>query len=148
MEETSKTKTILRWIAVPFVAVLGYLAAYYLIWLICYINGIGANTHTGGFSITDALGFNWNNIIYTISLFLRDGIGGYAFVSAGTYTAPANKKITSVILATIGVCIMFFSAYLSTLVHMDNTIAFWISIIATAIGCIAASINTFNNQNS
>lgn len=144
MKETSKI--ILRWIAVPFVATLGYLAAYYLIWFICVISGIGHNIYTGGFSLTKTWGFNWNDIIYTISLFLRDTIGGYAFVLAGTYTAPFGNKIVSTVLATFAVCFCILNIVLVSIGFSENSFMFWLSMIATIIGAIGGCIKIHQND--
>lgn len=136
---TEKTENILRWIAVPFVPFVGYLIAYYIVWLFCFINGFSANVQVGESSFI-------NNIIYTISLLLRDGVGGLAFVLSGFLIAPSHKHLVALILTIVGIGLMIYSAFTSFFVEMDSILPYWVSVVVTSIGCIAACIWTFGEE--
>lgn len=131
-------KNALRWITVPFAAILGSFIVYAAARLLVGVNLLGLMTYTGEgvrvFSLTSIL----------TELFVQ-ATSGYGFVLFGTYAAPSNKKIVSIILATIFCCFIAVSLYLILI----NNSSFWqvVCIIAGAIGAIFASFSTKDEVN-
>lgn len=131
MEETSKTKTILRWIAVPFASIIAYILGCLLLGLWIWFN-----------SPSDLE----NNI--SITFLFRDAAAAAMFVFAGTFTAPSHRKTVSIILATTSVCFSAFLAFLSIITPINSSLEFWLSIIASIIGAISASAFIHSQDNN
>lgn len=118
-------KNILRWIAIPFVAILSSL----LIHILCTL-WIGQMQSYNGINITSI-----TDIILSI---IRDLSVGGMFVYAGAMIAPKANKIVSVILATIA-CIMCIISFVSNILTHGGFMTY-IGIVATLIGAIVGSI--------
>lgn len=85
-------KNALRWIAMPFAAIIGGAIAYALISLWIKGNSFGYSVYNGTEvgSITD--------ILLAIA---AQAVFGAAFVFCGAITAPMHRKICAVVLSTI-----------------------------------------------
>lgn len=118
-------KNILRWIAIPFAAILSSL----LIHILCTLL-IGQMQSYNGINIT--------SITDIILCIIRDLSVGGMFVYAGAMVAPKANKIVSVILATIA-CIMCIISFVSNILTHGGFMTH-IGIVATLIGAIVGSI--------
>lgn len=130
-------KNILRWIAVPFAAVLAAIVINAIGVIYAYINGGGYTLYTGS-KVTSI-----TSIIVTIFV---QGLVGYAFVKAGTYTAPKYKKITSIVLATVLACISILSIILIIKGVASGTFDVWAALIVTPVGAIYAALTSNDEE--
>lgn len=124
--------TVLRWIAVPFAAILAAFIINLIGVVYTWINGNGIEFYTGG---TSSIGLT------TIILFLLQNFAvGFSFVWFGAYVAPSNQKNVAIILSTVQVCICVGSAILMLLGFATSSLQIWAAIIAAAIGGISAAV--------
>lgn len=130
-------KNILRWIAVPFAAVLAAIVVNAIGVIYAYINGGGYTLYTGS-KVTSI-----TSIIVTIFV---QGLVGYAFVKAGAYTAPKYKKITPIVLATVLGCISILSIILIIKGVASGTFDVWAALIATPVGAIYAALTSNDDE--
>ena len=84
-----KDNKVLRWIAVPFAAVLGGLVLYTILWVMTYMAGGSPYEREGVVSIVSI-------ILY----YLKQGALGYGFVYCGAFCAPSHKTTTAKVLAS------------------------------------------------
>nr|CRY97074.1 hypothetical protein [uncultured prokaryote] len=103
----SRSGTIIRWALTPFAAVIGSFIFYAIAVLWCGLQNGLFTTYNGGTQST--------SIIQIALHFICQGICGYAFVFCGTYTAPAHKKNTSIVLATTATILCIVSIVFNTL---------------------------------
>lgn len=127
-------KTILRWTATPFAAIIGSLTAYLIISLWVGVNNTGYELYTGSgpVSITKlALGI------------AAQAVAGAAFVFCGASTAPNHKKTCATVLATI-MCVVALSSIVLHNTFYGFSILQLIHCIATACGAISVCCNSDN----
>lgn len=119
-------KNTLRWIAIPFVAIISSLLIYILctLWIGQMENRYG---EVNVYSITD--------IVLSIT---RDLFVGGVFVYAGAKTAPKAQKTVSIVLATI-TCIISITSFVVNIIYRGDFILY-LGIVATFIGGIIGSV--------
>lgn len=99
-------KNTLRWIAVPFAAVLAMIAGYVL------------GKTLQAFCLKWVL-FWVEDVIPVISEFIGELTGGVCFVAAGVAVAPYGKRVVSIILATIIILLCVANVLYYSLVEFD-----------------------------
>lgn len=124
-------KNFLRWIAVPFAAIIGSLAAYFLVSIWTGFNNVGYEVYNGE---------HVASITKLILGVVAQCAAGAALVFCGTYIAPTHKKSCSVVLATIACVISLVSVVLHKFMY-EFSILLLIHCIATAGGAIYVSCN-------
>lgn len=120
-------KEVLRWVAVPFVAVIAMVIAHAVIHILSGINSAGYEFYYG---------VETTSVVKIGCALLRDFCAGAAFVYAGAMTAPSHNKTTSIVLATIiGVI-----SVISLIIVLTSEFRFLqcLGIIATVVGTIYA----------
>ena len=115
----------LRWIAVLPAAILGFAVAYLFSILFGYLN------------------FSDHSFYRVLMIFLSNGIGGAGWTLAGALTAPSKKRLISVILSTIGCCLVVGSLVFA---YFTGTPTWQIVVgdILTFIGLIAGAYVVYN----
>ena len=116
-----KDNKVLRWIAVPFAAVLGGLVLYTILWVMTYMAGGSPYEREGVVSIVSI-------ILY----YLKQGALGYGFVYCGAFCAPSHKLTTAKVLASTA-SVLALIAFLCAIIIGEHWLA-WSSAIATAVG--------------
>ena len=116
-----KDTKVLRWIAVPFAAVLGGLVLYTILWVMTYMAGGSPYEREGVVSIVSI-------ILY----YLKQGAWGYGFVYCGAFCAPSHKLTTAKVLASTA-SVLALIAFLCAIIIGEHWLA-WSSAIATAVG--------------
>ena len=116
-----KDNKALRWIAVPFAAVLGGLVLYTILWVMTYMAGGSPYEREGVVSIVSI-------ILY----YLKQGALGYGFVYCGAFCAPSHKLTTAKVLASTA-SVLALIAFLCAIIIGEHWLA-WSSAIATAVG--------------
>lgn len=99
-------KNILRWIAVPFAAVLAMIAGYVL------------GKTLQAFCLNWVL-FGAKDLILVISEFSGELTGGVCFVAAGVAVAPHGKRVVSLILATIIILLCVASVLYHSVIEFE-----------------------------
>ena len=112
---------VLRWVAVPFAAVLGGMAFYTILWLITYMAGGSPYEREGVVSIVSI-------ILY----YVKQGALGYGFVYCGTFCAPSHKPATANVLASTAT-VLALNGFLCAIIIGEHWLV-WSSTIATAVG--------------
>ncbi|MDO4930701.1 MAG: hypothetical protein Q4E59_06170 [Bacteroidales bacterium] len=120
---------VLRWIAVPFAAVIGGLLGYalFFLWMMITESGDGIIVSGDG---TPSL----NQIL---SQMLGHTVSGATFVWAGTLTAPHARRVTSIVLAVI--ISMFIVC--ETISIIGAPLMWYVSTYFTIIGAIWSSVH-------
>ena len=121
---------ILRWIAVPFAALLGSFLVNAVGGIYEWINTSGASIYTG----TENIG-----LASIIIKLLVSGVSGYVFVYAGSYVAPSSKRTVSVVLATVMAILCFISLCFMFGGLSSFSIFTLLEVLVTAGGSIYAS---------
>ena len=116
-----KDNKVLRWIAVPFAAVLGGLVLYTILWVMTYMAGGSPYEREGVVSIVSI-------ILY----YLKQGALGYGFVYCGAFCAPSHKTTTAKVLASTAT-VLALIGFLCAIIIGEHWLA-WSSAIATAVG--------------
>ena len=116
-----KDNKVLRWIAVPFAAVLGGLVLYTILWLMTYMAGGSPYEREGVVSIVSI-------ILY----YLKQGALGYGFVYCGAFCAPSHKTTTAKVLASTAT-VLALIGFLCAIIIGEHWLV-WSSTIATAVG--------------
>ena len=116
-----KDNKVLRWIAVPFAAVLGGLVLYTILWVMTYMAGGSPYEREGVVSIVSI-------ILY----YLKQGALGYGFVYCGAFCAPSHKLTTAKVLASTA-SVLALITFLCAIIIGEHWLA-WSSAIATAVG--------------
>ena len=116
-----KDNKVLRWIAVPFAAVLGGLVLYTILWVMTYMAGGSPYEREGVVSIVSI-------ILY----YLKQGALGYGFVYCGAFCAPSHKTFTAKVLASTAT-VLALIGFLCAIIIGEHWLA-WSSAIATAVG--------------
>ena len=111
----------LRWIAVPFAAVLGGLALYTILWVMAYMAGGSPYEREGVVSIVSI-------ILY----YVKQGALGYGFVYCGTFCAPSHKPATANVLASTAT-VLALIGFLCAIIIGEHWLV-WSSTIATGVG--------------
>lgn len=117
---------VLRWITVPFAAVLGGLALYTILWVVTYMAGGSPYEREGVVSIVSI-------ILY----YVKQGALGYGFVYCGAFCAPSHKLATAKVLASTAT-VLALIAFLCAII-IDEHWLVWSSTIATAVGAWVAN---------
>lgn len=107
----SKSGFAIRWVLTPFAAIIGSLIFYAIAVLWCGLQDGIFTIHNGGTQST--------SITKIILHFVCQVICGYSFVFCGTYTAPAHKKNTSIVLATVATILCIASIIFNILYGLD-----------------------------
>ena len=116
-----KDNKVLRWIAVPFAAVLGGLVLYTILWVMTYMAGGSPYEREGVVSIVSI-------ILY----YLKQGALGYGFVYCGAFCAPSHKTTTAKVLASTAT-VLALIGFLCAIIIGEHWLV-WSSTIATAVG--------------
>lgn len=116
-----KDNKVLRWIAVPFAAVLGGLVLYTILWVMTYMAGGSPYEREGVVSIVSI-------ILY----YLKQGALGYGFVYYGAFCAPSHKTTTAKVLASTAT-VLALIGFLCAIIIGEHWLV-WSSTIATAVG--------------
>ena len=116
-----KDNKVLRWVSVPFAAVLGGLALYTILWVMTYMAGGSPYEREGVVSIVSI-------ILY----YLKQGALGYGFVYCGAFCAPSHKLTTAKVLASTA-SVLALIAFLCAIIIGEHWLV-WSSTIATAVG--------------
>ena len=126
---------VLRWIAVPFAAIMGSILAYAIITLWIGENNFIYQFYTGSnvFSITQIV----------LSLAAQAAFGA-TFVFLGSVTAPNHQRICAIVLATV---ISMLSATSFIIASIMNGFSCWflLHIIATIVGAIGSASQMLSN---
>lgn len=125
---------ILRWIAVLPAAVAGSLLGYIAVKLLSMLlNGhtrylIGDGMLSGG-------ALSWQSLV---SFIFANAAFGFVFVYAGVYTAPAYKKITSIVLTVVLAILIGVSFMLSLIAGpwLEVAIASLIVLASAIAACV------------
>lgn len=123
-------KDILRWIAIPFASLAAMFLACLIMGIILWLNNCGYSWYTGE-PVT--------RLSEILALLFRDGVAGYAFVLAGSYTAPKHNKVVSIVLATIMGVLSITSIALTIYLGRE-----WITILG-AIANMAGAVYAANS---
>ena len=123
---------ILRWIAVLPAALIGSILVYAIAKLIGNL-----------FSPVDAVGLTWYFYEFGYNL-----VSGAMFVVIGSFVAPEYNKTTSIVLATIGVCVCVLSLVIQLFYIGEFDIKVIIGGVASAIGCISGSIQIHEDRDA
>lgn len=121
-----KDNKVLRWIAVPFAAVLGGLVLYTILWVMTYMAGGSPYEREGVVSIVSI-------ILY----YLKQGALGYGFVYCGAFCAPSHKTTTAKVLASTAT-VLALIGFLCAIIIGEHWLV-WSSTIATAVGAWIAN---------
>ena len=116
-----KDNKVLRWVAVPFAAVLGGMALYTILWVVTYMAEGSPYTREGVVSIVSI-------ILY----YLKQGALGYGFVYCGAFCAPSHKTVTAKVLASTAT-VLALIGFLCAIIIGEHWLV-WSSTIATAVG--------------
>lgn len=116
-----KDNKVLRWVAVPFAAVLGGLVLYTILWLMTYMAGGSPYEREGVVSIVGI-------IIY----YVKQGASGYGFVYCGAFCAPSHKTATAKVLASTATVLALVASLCAVIIGEHWLV--WSTIIATAVG--------------
>lgn len=121
-----KRKVILRWIAVLPASVAGMFIGYAFVQLNNFLFNLQFGMETGF-------------IMRILLPIIANAASGYLFVIAGTYTAPSQKKIVSIILTVLFTIFITFSLILDISINRGLTVDFWLGIvgfIAAVVACV------------
>lgn len=122
-------KNILRWIAVPFAAIIGSLIVYWFVAIWIKGNQYGFEIYNG--SKVGSL----DNIILAIAAQAAWGVG---FVYCGSVTAPSRKRICSVVLATLATILGIIAILAAFAIRGFHFIEF-LHYCASIVGAIGVS---------
>lgn len=125
---------ILRWIAVLPAAIAGSVLGYAAVKLLSMLlNGrthylIGDGMLSGG-------ALSWQSLV---SFIFANAVFGFVFVYAGVYTAPAYKKITSIVLTVVLAILIGVSITLSLITGLwwEVAIASLIVLASAITACV------------
>lgn len=120
-------KDILRWIAIPFASLLAMLLAGVLAGVFLWLNNMGSSWYTGE---------SPTRLAEIITLLIKDGVAGFAFVYAGVYTAPSHKNVVAIVLATV--LTMFSIGSIILTFYLGRDYFSILGAIVTVIGAVFA----------
>lgn len=129
----SKTKIILRWIAVPFAAIAAMMIGHIV------------GTIIQAFCLNYVL-IGEGEIVRAVSGIIGELTGGICFVAGGTWVAPKANKIVSVVLATAAVVISIISLLFLCFVTKNVNLIGIIEVLFFAAGSVIYSYNTYNDS--
>ena len=122
---------ILRWIAVPFAAILGMVVFFILGKLLMGIND---------FSFIVYAGEKTTSLTKIISEIAINFFAGCGFVYCAIYTAPNAKKVVSVVFTTI-MCMFVIAIFLFFIKNGANhSVLHYVNLLVTCIGTIACTV--------
>lgn len=116
-----KDNKVLRWIAVPFAAVLGGMALYTIIWVMTYLAEVSPYERGSAVSFVNI-----------ITYYIRQGALGYGFVYCGTFCAPSHKPATAKVLTSTAT-VLALIGFLCAIIIGEHWLV-WSSTIATGVG--------------
>ncbi len=132
----NKIKTILRWAATPFAAVIGGFIAYFLVAIWIKGNNYGFQLYN-----SEEVG----SITQIILAIIAQAVFGGAFVVCGAITAPKYKHTCSIVLATIIGMLSLISIVFSFAANGFQFLLF-VQCLATIIGAIIAAKYVCDNN--
>ena len=128
-------KILLRWIAMPFAAIIGSLAAYILISLWIKGNEFGFIAYNG---------IEVGHITDIILAIAAQALFGAAFVFFGALTAPKHQQTCAIVLATI-ISILSVGSLIFSIASSGFSFLMFIHCLATATGAIIIAKTIVSN---
>lgn len=127
---------ILRWIAVLPAAIAGSLLGYAAVQLLSMLLN-GRTRYLIGDGMLSGGALSWQSLV---SFIFANAVFGFVFVYAGVYTAPAYKKITSIVLTVVLAILIGVSITLSLMTGLWWEVA--IASLIVLASAIAACVKT------
>ena len=129
-------KNILRWVAMPFAAIIGSIIAYLFVSLWIRGNNYGFEVYNG---------VEVGSITQIILSIAAQAVFGFTFVLCGAYVAPAYNRNCAIVLSTVISMISIVSEIISL---SQNGFLFmpFIHTIATIVGSIIGARYVFDEN--